>query len=219
MTRTALETLSETADAQHQRVLVDNGSGDGGVMAGLLSEFLRIENSDCLVNHPRNEAVSRCWNDAILNYAMGDMILLLNNDVVFQRKGWVGMLADAARRPGIGAAGSRVLSWNGQTFLEGSFLAFRKEAALAIAENGQIFDEQFTFTCEDVDFSRRILKSGLDLGVADIEGQGYVKHLGHGTMSWSNHDGGWNGVSILDVMHENRLKFCRKWGLPDRVDD
>lgn len=215
MTRIALETLAETADLEHQRVLVDNGSGDAGMMLGLLSEFLRVENRDYVITYPHNEAIAHCWNDAIMNYAMGDPILLLNNDVVFQKKGWMSVLVDALRPDGVGAAGSRLLSWNGHTFLEGSFLAFYKWAALQVAENGQIFDEQFQFTCEDLDLCVRLQKHGLALAVAPIEDLGLVKHLAHGTLAWATHDG-W---SVLDVMHESRRKFCRKYGLPERVDD
>ena len=219
MTKIALETMKATVDQSYQKVLIDNGSNDGGKTMALLSSFCNAEAGDCVIQFKRNEPVAHCWNVAIAFWAKGDVVVLVNNDVVFNKSGWLSALVDAARPEGVGAAGSRTLHWNGFKFLEGSFLAFRRQAASDIAKDGNIFDEQFDFTCEDVDFCERLSRNGKRLVEVPIEGMGYVTHAHHGTLSWMNEEGGWNGKSILDVMHESRRKLCRKFGKAERVDD
>lgn len=219
MTKIALETMQSTIDQAYQKVLVDNGSNDGGKTMALLSSFCNAEAGDCVIQFKKNEPVAYCWNVAISFWARGDTIVLVNNDVVFNKSGWLSALVDAVQQNGTGAAGSRTLDWNGFRFLEGSFLAFRKSVALGIAQDGNIFDEQFEFTCEDVDFCERLSRLGKKLVEVPIEGQGYVTHSHHGTLSWLNEEGGWNGQSVLDVMHECRRKLCRKFGKAERVDD
>ena len=219
MTQIALETMKQTTDQAHQKVLIDNGSNDGGKTMALLSSYCDVNVGDCVVDFKKNEPISHCWNVATSFWTRGDIIVLLNNDVVFNRTGWLSALVDAVRPEGVGAAGSRTLHWNGFKFLEGSFLAFRRQVALDIAQDGNVFDEQFDFTCEDVDFCERLTRHGKRLVEVPIEGQNYVTHLHHGTLSWMNEEGGWNGQSILNVMHESRRKLCRKYGKAERVDD
>jgi len=219
MTKIALETMQKTVDQAYQKVLVDNGSNDGGKTMAMLSSFCNAEAGDCVIRFDRNEPVAYCWNIAIAFWAKGDTIVLVNNDVVFNKIGWLTALVDAVRPEGVGAAGSRTLNWNGFRFLEGSFLAFRRQVAQSIAQDGDVFDVQFDFTCEDVDFCERLTRAGKRLVEVPIEGMGYVTHAHHGTLAWMNEEGGWNGKSILDVMHESRRKICRKYGKEERVDD
>lgn len=217
MTRECLQTLQATADMDYQQILIDNGSQDGNEGWKALAEFRRGE-GDQIVRYDKNESISRCWNGAI-GRASEETIICLNNDIVFLKSGWMSLLYESAEGEGVGAAGGKMMSWNGFTFLEGAFIAFRKKAALAIAEEGMVFDEQFLFTCEDADFCHRLQRAGLWLVAAGIEEKGYARHLSHGTLSWTNEEGGINGVSALDVMHEGRRKLCRKWGKEERVDD
>jgi len=215
MTKVCLETLKATADEEYEIILIDNGS-----KTNILFDYLipLAETSEVYrhpYQYPTNESIAFCWNNIIELSSNSDVILLLNNDVIFNRVGWMSSLANAARIPDVGMAGSRLMSWNGFSFLEGAFLAFRKEVALKIVQDGKPFDEQFVFTCEDVDFCQRLLAAGYRLLPTGIEDNGMVTHLRHGTLSWMTHD----GVSILDIMHDSRKKLCRKYGMPERVDD
>lgn len=227
MTKTCLETLHDTADSDYELLTIDNGSHDELMMSAMISDFNKTLGhvpSSLWIND-RNEPIAKIWNEAIAR-STGDIVMLLNNDIVFHKKGWMSAMAAPLYRPSIGIVGSKLMSWNGFQFVEGAFITFRKSEALAIAEDGKIFDERFDFTCEEVDFCRRMERYGKQLLAVDVESKGYATHLHHGTLCWSNDDndgkggaGGWNGRSILEVMHESRRKLCRKYNMPERVDD
>lgn len=221
MTDTFFRTLNETLQKRDNvgLVFIDNGSQTNNRMTDV---YLKYSNGfgvrQCMIN-PVNEPVSRCWNEAIKDKSDGDVIIMLNNDVVFNKVGWLDRLIAPLFQNSVGIAGSKMMTWNGFTFVEGAFFAFRVEAANRIKENGQWFDEQFDFTCEEADFCTRMRNAGLDVVSTGIEDQGYVTHLHHGTLSWSNEEGGWNGRSILEVMHECRRRLCRKYGKSEQVND
>lgn len=217
MTDTCLRTLRETADQPYQLIMIDNGSDDGNECSRLLDKYYDYK-TDQVFKFTANEPVSVCWNKAI-EHAVGDTIMLINNDVVFHRNGWMSMLAAPLNFDQVGATGSHKMSWNGFDFLEGSFLAFRRDRVMRIAVDGKLFDEQFEFTCEEADFCERLTRAGLTLIETGVESGGMATHLHHGTLSWTNEEGGINGVSALLVMHECRRKLCRKYGKPEQVDD
>ena len=213
---TFFETVSDNLDAEV--ILIDNGSADNGLIFNLLTSYMNHARVVCK-RFEANEPIARCWNWAITQ-ASGDVIVLLNNDVIFHKSTWLPeLVAPLYRGQAIGVTGSRTMSWNGFVFVEGAFIAFRKNFALELADSGIIFDEQFEFTGEDVDFCHRAVSRGRQLVATGIEDRGLVTHIGHGTLSWSNADGGWNGRSILDVMHESRKRLCRKYHMPERVND
>lgn len=213
MTAICLQSLEATLDVPTELIFYDNGSNDHGKATMLLRNY----NAE-LVRFENNEPVARCWNDAI-ERAAGDVICLVNNDVVFNRTGWLSALVAPLKFNNVGAAGGHKMSWNDVEFLEGSFLAFNKDKAKKVAENGKVFDEQFIFTCEEADFCYRLRKAGYDLVQTSIETSGMVTHHHHGTLAWTNEEGGINGRSALEVMHDARLKLCRKHGLPERIND
>lgn len=213
MTATCLVTMFNTIDVTTEILLYDNGSDDGGKA----SKLLRNYNAE-LIRFEHNEPVAKCWNDAI-DRGGGDVICLVNNDVIFNQVGWLSVLVAPLRFDNIGATGGHKMSWNDVEFLEGSFLAFNKSTALRIAENGFVFDEQFIFTCEEADWCLRLTKAGYQLVETSIESAGMVTHLHHGTLAWTNEEGGINGRSALEVMHDARLKLCRKHGLTERIND
>lgn len=224
MTQTCLETFETTADNQFEVILFDNGTKDDGTLfeylknwASRLGKLGNCERS-IAIRHDRNESIAKCWNEAI-DWAKGEVIVLLNNDVVFNRGGWLAALIDPLRHPSVGATGSKMMEWNNFIFLEGSFLAFKKDIALQIAENGKVFDERFIFTCEECDFQARLQRAGFGLKQTAIETSGTVEHFHHQTLCWMNEDGGWEGKSILDVMHDSRRYLCQKYGRAERVDD
>lgn len=213
-----LVTLASTISTPHNElILVDNGSQDDGKALDLLKSKKDLFPVSVVVRSEENRNISTWWNDC-LGLATHDEIILLNNDIVFNKAAWYSELLYPLGSNQTAASGSRMLGWNGVSFLEGAFLAFRKSVVLPILGD-RPFDEQFEFTCEDMDFCYRLTKAGRNILATGIEEKGYVTHLGHGTLSWSNEEGGWNGQSILNVMHQGRLKFCRKHGLPERVND
>lgn len=222
MTDECLRTLRDTADEDYELVLVDNGSQDYPKTVDHLGGFVTsmgMPAGRChVVCYLDNRPIASCWNDSIKNHCQGDVIVLLNNDVVFNRPGWLSLLSRAAKQPNVGCAGSKMMGWNGFTFLEGAFLAFRKDIVEKVLAP-DIFDTRFLFTCEEVDFCVRLEQAGYRLVETRLEDAGYAKHLHHGTLSWSNEEGGWNGRSILEVMHESRKLLCRKYGKSDRVND
>jgi len=223
MTETFLRTLLETTpNDDYELILVDNGSRDDRAAWVFLETWRTRFNRAILLGSLENYPVSKWWNKAI-QQANGDIIVLLNNDMIFNRQGWLQKLIKPLHNRHIGATGGHMMQWNNMSFLEGSILAFRKDTATLLAEKEttypHIFDEQFFFTGEEVDFAQRVQRSGKTLVHVDVQDSGMVTHLSHGTLSWSNEEGGWNGQSILEVMHESRRKLCRKYGLPERVND
>lgn len=219
MTRQCLDTFFETVPAalDVETILIDNGSVDGGEMLELLLSYATSKTT--CKRFESNEPIARCWNWAIDN-SHGDVIVLLNNDVVFNRDSWLPeLVAPLYSGRSVGISGSKTMSWNGFVFAEGAFLAFKKSFVYELADHGFIFDEQFEFTCEEVDFCHRAALRGKTVVATGIEDKGLVTHLGHGTLSWLNEEGGWNGKSILDVMHESRKRLCRKYNMSERVND
>lgn len=213
-----LDSLARTIDtAANEIILVDNGSLDGGLALRLLEEKKSLFPQSVILKSEDNRHISTWWNDCVVQ-ARHDEIVLVNNDVVFHSPAWLPALVNPLSSPSIGASGSRMLSWSGINFLEGAFLAFKKSYVQPLLGE-RPFDEQFEFTCEDLDFCYRLTKLGRSLLQTDIEQLGFVTHLGHGTLSWSNEEGGWNGKSILNVMHDGRRKICRKYGLDERIND
>lgn len=219
-TKNCLNSYKETVNEENVKTFViDNGSTDDKKMIKWVNE-----------NHPsfivwrieENLPLATIWNKEIdADCTDDDIVVLLNNDIVFKKQGWLEKLVDPLASSEVGISGSKLMGWNGFNFAEGAFIAFRLSNAKAIAENGKIFDEQFLFTCEEVDFCYRMERSGKRLVETGIEEQGYAEHLHHGTLSWSNHDGGFGPehLNIHNVMHESRIKLCRKYGKEDKVDD
>lgn len=217
-TRNCLDTLASTIDVSaNEVILVDNGSLDDGLAYRLLEEKKSLFPQSVILRSEENRHISTWWNDCIV-LAKHDEIVLVNNDVIFHSPAWLPTLINPIKSPNVGAAGSHMLGWNGINFLEGAFLAFRKSFVQALLGE-RPFDEQFEFTCEDLDFCYRLSSLGRSLVPTYIEQSGYVTHLGHGTLSWSNEEGGWNGKSILNVMHDGRRKICKKYGLTERIND
>lgn len=224
MTRYAVETLIKTAvDEEYELILADNGSHDEGITMDAINAMLAVKGKESKKElfYGENKSLAFVWNDIIRNWASGDTFILLNNDVIFNNPGWQSALTGPLKvGKHVAVTGSNTMSWNGQLFLEGAFLAFRRDFVDKLTlKDGYIFDEQFEFTCEDVDLCIRAQKMGMTITPVHIEQVGLVTHLSHRTMGALMYEGGWNGKNPMDIMHESRLKLCRKHGLPERIND
>src|SRR5690606_5842171 len=91
MTKRCLDTLRETADVPYEIILMDNGSRDDNQCFDFLVEESKRFTSANVLASPTNQAIAACWNWAI-DQAEGDIIVLLNNDVVFNKQGWLSEL-------------------------------------------------------------------------------------------------------------------------------
>jgi len=215
MTRQCLKTLKETIGTEdYEMILIDNGSQDNWDAMRLLGEEA-LPNRSIVHRFQTNEPIAACWNFAF-HLSTGDKVLLLNNDLIFNKTGWLEQILQPLDRSEVGAVGSTKMSWNNVEFLEGAVLAFNRDIAKSIVgDAGTIFDDGFEFTCEEMDFCYRLTQAGKELVSCPVELLGLISHLHHGTISYMFLE----GVDMLNVMHKSRLYFCRKWGLPDRVND
>ena len=207
MTETCLRTLKETAtDQGYELLLIDNGSHPEKETQELLQRY-----GQKFLHFSDNKPISYCWNEAI-KIADGDIIFCINNDVIFHKPLWLTeILSPFVSLPYIGVVGSRKISFECYDFIEGAFMAFKKTDALSIAENGQVFDEQFLFGYEDVDFCYRMIHAEKPLLAVPIEEMGYVTHLKHKSQQWVNNEGGWNGRPIHDVVNDGYQKLIDKY--------
>jgi len=214
MTRRCVESLRANTNGGYELILQNNGSHDSGEAGLLLIELIKPFPSARIMTFAKNEPVGRCWNQGI-ELASDDIIVIVNNDIIFNNAGWINRLTEPLYRPATGLAGSKMIQWNGFEFLEGAFLAFDRKNLESVKESGKLFDEQFQFSCEDADLCQRVKHANKWLVVTDVEASGLATHLHHGTLCWTNEE----DLHILDIMHESRKKLCRKYGKAERVDD
>jgi GT2 family glycosyltransferase len=101
-----LESLAEQSVTGFEVILVDNGSTDGSVAA-----TERFRNSSKfrlqIIQNPENYGFCR-GNNIGIETARGELIALLNNDAVADRR-WLEELAGAFHDPGVGMAASKIL--------------------------------------------------------------------------------------------------------------
>jgi GT2 family glycosyltransferase len=111
--RTCVDSVAATT-GEHERVefvLIDNGSTDPETLT--LMERLADKPHIKVLRDPR----SFNWaalNNAGASVASGEVLLCLNNDIEARRRGWLSALCAQALRPGIGAAGARLLYPDGR---------------------------------------------------------------------------------------------------------
>lgn len=87
-------------------VIVDNGSDDPEASAYLAR--LESEGTARVLDYPGAFNYSAINNHAV-RHSSGDILVLLNNDVVVVSDGWLEELVGQARRPEVGAVGARLL--------------------------------------------------------------------------------------------------------------
>lgn len=97
--------LQRTAYANLDVIVVDNGSTDPATL-----DWLRRQSADPRVQVLRDDGPFNysALNNAAVEQARGDYVLLLNNDTEVVDPGWLAEMVGLAARPGIGAVGARL---------------------------------------------------------------------------------------------------------------
>lgn len=149
------------------------------------------------------------WNAGI-DAAVGDPILILNNDIVFHGPGWWQELKQSLDEPGVGIVGLNGLSWHNVPFIQGCAFAVKRETFTRIGN----FDESFPFTCEEVDFCKRIQCAGLTIKSHEHL-RPLIEHLDNATRNYYQSD----KEHFAELGHISRIHFCYKWGLELQITD
>jgi len=234
LTAKSINGILETADQDYELIIIDNGSLGSEYTEALVRSsgvwgllFPHIQGTR-IIRMDRPESLSKAWNTGV-HQADGEYIILANNDIVYHQKGWMTRMIEPFdwedRR--IGIVGIQHMSWYKWAFVEGSLFAiptsFREMFDLReVPEENDppyavVFDEQFTLSCEDVDFNYRVQQAGYE--TIQVTGPAlqptYLQHLGHRTIQ--SLSGTYE--NIITITHENRVRLCRKYGYPDQVVD
>lgn len=137
-------------------------------------------------------------------------VLLLQNDSIFLREGWLQALEAKMKEPGVGSIGTSAMSVFGHPFVTGAVQGFNLAAALSIAEDGKVIDEHFNHAFPDVDISIRFVRAGYWNTLVDDMEHGKnpsVQHFVSQTM-YSEH-----GVDkVMAMRAEEEKYFLQKWG-------
>lgn|SRR3990167_7218841 len=208
VTREFLQSLRATLPVSVELVYIDNGTPAGEDSWQAASCYLvDTPVTFCPAKMARFEGegvnLSKAWNTAI-SMATAARILVCNNDLVFLKPGWLEQFEVALDDMSVGAAGMTGMSWRWVPFLQGSLFAFRKE----VFEQVGGFDERFQFTCEDVDFCKRLQAAGYRIHPIDPPLLGeYVFHHEGATRNYYKQD----IVKYQRLAHLSRLEYCYKY--------
>lgn len=180
-------------DIEFEFWFVDNGSMDETIeqsqiiipelktlnCVGVNWYFWNSEGQDGVMPKVRNYVYSRC---------KGERIILMNNDILFRKGGWLKILDEAMGTPchkgkEVGMAGQDWMSEDCISFIGGGWDCIPKKVHDEIvAYRGYFSDPKFGLTCDDVDLSGMAQKLGYGIKrVAELK-DAYIHHLCHKTM-------------------------------------
>lgn len=229
MTLKSYRGILETADQDFELIIIDNGSHDQSYADELKQEtsiwnlYNPLIEGIRILRFDSQEPLAKAWNVGI-GQADGNYIMLANNDIVYYENGWMSRMIEpfSMINRNIGIVGIQHMSWYKWAFVEGSLFVFPREFIdkfkLSDSETyPKIFDEQFTLSCEDVDFNARVQEAGYEvIQVTNPALQPrWLQHLGHRTIqSLAGTD-----ENIIEITHENRIRLCRKYGVDERIID
>lgn len=194
LTKDCLKSLAKTIDADQIEELIVVDAGFGEERFNERDESLnipKIPTVQCM--HRANVGISEGWNIGIEHIAVKadrtkSFVWLLNNDVIFNHKGWIEALSGRLSVAGCGIVGSTTASVFGHGFASGGIWGFRLDTALKVAENGKVLDERMNYAFQDVDLSVRLAKEGYEvthaLGV-ELGADPMMTHLGSQTTGLS----------------------------------
>lgn len=208
VTKNFLDSLYETADEEIDLIYVENGSPDYVAWNEVCRwgmdhrqprqpmKMYRFDKSVCL---------AAAWNTAV-TMAVGNRILICNNDIVFHRHGWLQAFGSSLDDKSVGIVGMTGMSWHDVPFIQGSIFAFEREMFYVGDEVG--FDTRFEFTCEEVDFNLRVQLAGKKIvQLPYLRDEGYIEHLEGATRNFYKSE----TTNYQRLAHRSRLEFCYKW--------
>lgn len=239
LTGKSLNGINRTADEEYEIIVIDNGSHDSRYAdtlnrsSTLWGEMFPLIRGIRILRFDDHVSLAKAWNTGV-HQADGDYLMIANNDIVYHEQGWMSRMLepfswDEEERLNrlieneVGIAGIQHMSWRYFAFTEGSLFVFPKrfveELAIEDADTPypMVFDEQFTMSCEDVDFNYRVQKHGFATIQVDHPAlqPHWLQHLGHRTINTL----AGTDESIVNLTHENRIRLCEKWEFDPVVND
>ena len=104
--RMCLDTLSQTAYANYEVIVIDNGSDDPSALAFMAERErmgeIRVLRDDNSFNF------SALNNRAVQTECKGEFVLLMNNDIEVTHPDWLSEMVGVALEPGVGCVGARL---------------------------------------------------------------------------------------------------------------
>ena len=208
-----LESLIKTFDVEDYEIIyVDNASPDRRAW----NEFSKWASQKRLptkaIRYDTDTSLSKAWNDAI-DISYGDTIVISNNDIEFLDNEWGKVFEAGLDEQGVGVVGLIGMSWKDTPFIQGGLFAVKLSTLYdLLLDEEQYFDERFMFTCEDVDFCKRLANRGY--GIKSFEwllNEGHVVHEFESTRKFYPE----RRELIQKWGHLSRVEFCYKWSYPD----
>jgi GT2 family glycosyltransferase len=228
-TRTAVESIRAVTRYPHEIIVVDNGSGEEtlDVLAALEAEYgVRV------VRNGRNLGFGGGMNVG-MQHARGDVVVILNNDVIVT-EGWLeDLVRSLEARPAVGCtaprsnriaseavvpvsyadldamhrfAAERRTVHRGRGFLADRVVGFCLCLDRRVIDEVGGFDPIYRLgNFEDDDLCIRIRAAGWQMFVCDDV---FIHHFGSASFAA-------NGLDHRALMEENWRAFCRKWELGD----
>lgn len=202
--------LATTKPGQIQTIeYIDNGTPPGEDSWKRFLEYYpkRLDQVTWMTRECEATSLPKLWNDAVSMVAGGN-VLLLNNDIEFRGPGWLDVFEQALEEPGVGVTGVVGMSWRNTPFIQGAVFAFKEATYRLIGP----FDEQFEFTCEEVDWCKRAAQVGLGIKSNEwLREQNIVYHHEGATRNYYKED-----IKHYQYLaHLSRLRWCYKWTYPD----
>jgi len=219
VTQRFLESLRSTwpADVDYIVTYVDNGTPSDEDSWEQSKEWILTNIDRPLVERyqfgPPGESLSACWNFALFDsdyaqYTDVEKVLVCNNDIIFHKPGWLEEFDEALNDQNVGQVGLVGMSWRNVSFIQGAVFALRKD----VLEKVGRFDEQFTFTCEDVDYSKRLQDIGYKIKSFEwLRDNGTIEHLEGATRNHYKDQ----TKEMQRQAHISRINWCYKWTYPD----
>lgn len=150
--------------------------------------------------------LSKCWNFGA-QVTNGKYLLFCNNDIVFNQVGWMQEFEDGLNEDKIGAVGLIGMSWLQTPFIQGSLLATTREVWNKVGG----FDERYLFTCEDVDWCRRMQEFGYSIkSYEHLRDSGAIFHSEGSTRNYYKD----RTKEMQRRAHISRIEFCYKHTYP-----
>jgi GT2 family glycosyltransferase len=227
-TRLCLDSLYRSSAYKNwELIIVDNNSSDG--TAEYLRQFTASHNNVRLILNPTNVGFARGNNQGVA-VASGEILILLNNDVVVTQ-GWMGKMVAYLARPEIGlvgpvtnsianeakvdlgytdlarmpqAAAAYMQTHQGQCFEIKVLAAFCLGMRRALVDEVGLLDERFEIGMfEDDDYSRRVRAKGYRVICArDI----FIHHVGGASFFKLPRN------EYLRIFNANKIRYEEKWG-------